>query len=356
LIDAVENGFGSLPPGCHIHLQRQTREQVLSGLRALTQQSWRRLRVELQAHAALRGRGDVTLADFLHAQTLEITDIYRASTGQVHSGWTALKREAGLLACEPGPEENAFSRRAADLLHVDDPARLGLMTRLAALAAEGQIDSSQDARLLQMLAYQIDGRQEQTGGPASFLSRLAAHAPIAQELSQLAGWLEARSTLASTPLPGLADTPLALHARYGIREILTAVGWLTAERRIPFQAGVLALPNRKVELLFVTLDKSEGYHDRIAYHDYAISADLFHWQSQNSAGPDTSAGRRYLDSATNGWQFQLFVRPRKGEPYRTCGPVVLEDAKGDRPLSLTWRLVTPLPARLFREFSVLRGT
>ena len=36
LVDSVENGFGSLPPGCHIHLQRQTREQVLQGLRALT--------------------------------------------------------------------------------------------------------------------------------------------------------------------------------------------------------------------------------------------------------------------------------------------------------------------------------
>jgi hypothetical protein len=33
LVDGVENGFGSLPPGCHIHLQRQTREQVLQGLR-----------------------------------------------------------------------------------------------------------------------------------------------------------------------------------------------------------------------------------------------------------------------------------------------------------------------------------
>jgi len=36
LVDSVESGFCSLPPGCHIHLQRQTREQVLQGLRALT--------------------------------------------------------------------------------------------------------------------------------------------------------------------------------------------------------------------------------------------------------------------------------------------------------------------------------
>ena len=49
---------------------------------------------------------------------------------------------------------------------------------------------------------------------------------------------------------------------------------------------MLPLTRRKTELLFVTLDKSEGYHDRISYHDYAISAERFHWQTQNSAGPD----------------------------------------------------------------------
>jgi hypothetical protein len=208
---------------------------------------------------------------------------------------------------------------------------------------------------LQMLAYQIDGRHEQKGAAAAFVERLHAHPGIAEELRELTGLLQARTTLPGTPLPGLEDTPLVLHASYGIREVLTAVGWLTAERRTPFQAGVLALQSRKTELLFVTLDKSEGYHDRIAYHDYAISTERFHWQSQNSTGPDTPAGRRYLQGTQEGWQFQLFVRARKGEAYRACGLVVLESAEGDRPMTLVWRFARALPARLFREFSVLRG-
>jgi hypothetical protein len=41
-----------------------------------------------------------------------------------------------------------------------------------------------------------------------------------------------------------------------VREILTAFGFLTADRNSPFQAGVLALHDRSTELLFVTLDKS----------------------------------------------------------------------------------------------------
>ena len=355
LVDGVENGFGSLPPGCHIHLQRQTREQVLQGLRSLTSQNWRRLKTELQTYAALRGRSAIQLADFLHDQALELEDIYRTGTGQGRSGWTALKRDAGLIVSERGPEEDYFSRRFGDLLHVDDPRRLDVMTAVGARQAGSPSLDADDALAVQMLAYQIDGRHEQAAGHDAFQERLERHPAIAAELVELSALLQARSTLGAHPVPGLEDTPLCLHAGYGAREILTAVRWLTASRRVPFQAGTLSLHSRQTELLFVTLDKSEGYHDRIAYHDYAISAERFHWQSQNSAGPDTPGGRRYLESAANGWQFQLFVRPRKGEAYRACGPVTLESAEGDRPMSIVWKLQTPLPARLFREFSVLRG-
>ena len=114
------------------------------------------------------------------------------------------------------------------------------------------------------------------------------------------------------------------------------------------------LHERKIELLFVTLDKSEGYHDRIAYRDYAISAERFHWQSQNAAGPNTVGGRRYLESLTNGWTFQLFVRSKKADPYRVCGPVSLESAEGNRPMTVYWRMKTPLSLRLLQEFSILR--
>ena len=121
---------------------------------------------------------------------------------------------------------------------------------------------------------------------------------------------------------------------------------------------MLALQARRTELLFVTLDKSAGFHDRIAYQDYAVSPERFHWQTQNSAGPHTKGGRRYIESATNGWGFQLFVRVRKSDPYRACGPVRIgsaENVSGDRPMNITWTLDVPLPPKLFAEFSVLRG-
>jgi superfamily II DNA or RNA helicase len=355
LLEGVEHGFGSLPPGCHIHLQKKTREQVLQGLRALTAQNWRRLRIDLQSYAALKGRTAVRLGDFLHDQALELEDVYRASTGQGRSGWTSLKRDAGLIAEEPGPQEDYFSRRFGDLLHVDDPRRLDVMSTLGgAIGLTESLDQSSNL-VRQMFAYQIDGRHDQADGHEAFADRLELSPAVRSELVELSDLLQARTNLLHHAVPGLEDTPLCLHAAYGVREILTAVGWLTSTRRAPFQAGVLPLASRKTELLFVTLDKSEGYHDRISYHDYAISTDRFHWQTQNSAGQDTPGGRRYLESPSNGWQFQLFVRPRKGEAYRACGRTTLESAEGDRPMSIVWKLETPLSAHLFREFSVLRG-
>lgn len=346
LINAIENGFAALPPGCHIHLHRHTRDQILSNLRRLIQQNWKRLRTELQTYISIKGRSNVRLADFLREQAIEIEDIYR-SNGR--SGWTNLKRDAGLLITPEESEDNYFGRRFSDLLHFDDKDRIDLLLKINQPNASYHLDHQ--SRLLQMLAYQIDGQHHQTGTGDDFLKRLSS---LKDELSEIGEVLQARCTQRYQSLPSLEDTPLRLHAAYQIREILTAVNWLTSERRVPFQAGVLALPDRKTELLFVTLDKREGYHERITYHDYAISPEHFHWQSQNSAGPDTPTGKRYLESRTNGWSFQLFVRHTKGSPYRAFGPVLFERSEGTKPMTIIWKLTIPMPLRLFQEFSILR--
>ena len=352
MIDAVDKGFSSLPAGCHIQLQQLTKEQILRSLRTAMNQSWRRLRSELQSYVALRGRATIRLAEFLHDQGVQLDELYRS---QGRSGWTALRRDAGLLSTTEGPEDEYFGHRFPDLLHYNDPEQIHLLMRISEPAVHYQTLTDRERCRLQMLAYQVDGQHHQTGSGEAFLTRLSQTPEIYTELGELGGVLQARSNLRFRPVPGLADVPLCLHASYGIREILTAVGWLTAERRTPFQAGVLALQNRKIELLFVTLDKSEGFHDRIAYRDYAISTERFHWQSQNSAGPDTPAGRRYIESPDNGWSFQLFVRRGKGDPYQACGPVTIEKAEGEKPMSIEWRVGMSLPVRLFQEFSVLRG-
>ena len=355
LLDEVEKGFSKLPTGCYMHLQKRTRDQVLASLRNLIQQNWHRLIRELHTFVSLHGRTELSLSRFLHEQALSLSDVYR-STGR--SGWTALQRAAELLAGQEEPEEAYFGRRFSALLHVDDPDQIALMQALADPGFATLLEEARHARRLQMLAYQVDGTAKRVGSGSSFLQRLKQNPHSLKELTELAQVLEVRSLLRSVPIPGLEDVPLCLHAHYRINEILTAVGYLTAEKRPRFGEGVLRLKERKTELLFVTLDKRSGYHDAIAYHDYALSHKLFHWQSQNSCSPQSAAGQRYLQSVgaeNNGWQFQLFVRTDQDSAYLACGPVVLQDAHGSQPMNLTWQLKRPLPAAAFAQFSILRA-
>ena len=355
LLDGVENGFSRLPTGCYLQLQKCARDQVLASLRKLIHQNWRRLIRELQTFVSLHGRAELSLPRFLHEQALSVTEIYR-DTGR--SGWTALQRSAELLGGQEGPEEDYFGRRLSALLHIDDPEQIALMQALGNPGFEQQLDDPRRKLRLQMLAYQVDGTAARVGSAIDFLRRLQNNPHSLNELAELAQVLQVTAPARRALVPGLEDVPLCLHAHYRISEILTAVGYLTADKRPRFGEGVLRLKERNTELLFVTLDKRSGYHEAISYHDYALSHELFHWQTQNSCSPLTASGQRYLQSVgpeSNGWQFQLFVRTDKDSAYLACGPVVLSSAHGAHPMNIHWQLQQPLAAAAFAQFSVLRA-
>jgi hypothetical protein len=108
--------------------------------------------------------------------------------------------------------------------------------------------------------------------------------------------------------------------------------------------------------LFVTLDKSEGFHDRVKYRDYAISPELFAWETQNRAHAGNALGKRFIESPANGWRFFLFVRESKEQEFVAVGEICLEsfEAREKGPMPIVWRLLTPLSASLYRKFSILR--
>jgi hypothetical protein len=270
-----------------------------------------------------------------------------------------LRRAAGLIVSEAGPEEEYFGRRFSALLHSDDPAQIELMAKLNTLPLDELDRSANDAHRLQMLAYQVDGTASRIGPGRAFAQRLKDNPHSASEIAELAQVLEANVLPQPVLLPGLTWSTLCLHGHYRLNEILTAVGFLTAEHRPFFNTGVLRLKDRKVELMFVTLDKRSGFHETIAYHDYALSHELFHWQSQNSAAPTTRIGQQYIQSVgerPNGWQFQLFVRVDANHPYLACGPVTFQESHGERPMNIVWKLEVPLPAAAFSQFSILRAS
>lgn len=344
LNNSIQNGFGSLPTGCHIQFDRVSRERVLDSLRKATQLNARRIRQELAAWAAQLGNRPIKLKNFLLDNELDIADVYAKNRS-----WTSYKRELSMSVPPPGPREDELIRRMGSVLHANDPHALDAWTTVL---LTGEVDPQR----VQMLAYQLLHNASELVSPQGFVGLLNEHPAMRDELIEIVDWLKAETIVEVRHLPGIPKHwPLNLHARYQRREIQTAVGHLTSDLRPQFREGCLPMTDEKIELMFVTLDKREGFGDRVLYHDYAISSDQFHWQTQNRASEKNATGQRYLESATNGWTFQLFVREDADSAFIALGPVTLKSYTGDRPISITWMLEVPMPAEIFRRFSVLRG-
>lgn len=323
---AVEDGFPVLPSGCQILLDRVSSESIVQNLQASIGGGQKRLTEELRAI------GPVRLADFLDRTGREVEDVYAAG------GWTTLRRLAGHLP--RGDEGEAKLNQKIDmLLHVDDPDRIDVLRTLP------------PGRLLHAIGYQLFHGPKDLFGPVDWVERLSPE--LREELGELADVLAARSH--PTRPPTIRDDwPLALHRSYDRREILTAVGHWTASRKPGSREGVVRLHEEKTELLFVTLDKSgDRFSPTTSYEDYAIDPRRFHWQSQSTTREDSEAGRRYAEQATNGWLFQLFVRPTIRDPYLVFGPCLYESHSGSRPMSITWRLLHEIPAAVFQVCATL---
>lgn len=95
------------------------------------------------------------------------------------------------------------------------------------------------------------------------------------------------------------------------------------------------------------------------YHDYAISDQLFHWQSQNSARPDRGRGKDYIQHRAIGKRLFLFVREQTKDEYgRTMGFVNYGEVEylshtGSQPMSIKWKLRTPMPSFMWQQAAKL---
>ena len=347
IAESVKDGFSKLPAGVHIQFDRVARDRVLDNLRQALNLNVARLSAELSAWSATRSGGEVSLRAFLLDSQLELSDIY--TSGSNARSWTSLKRHAGLETRPFGLREYDLARRVYSVLHAQEPNVLAAWYD----ALNGNLVQPV---AVQMLAHQLLPSRSERISAASFVDLVNENPVVLDELREVCDILRERTSLAPIHLPDAPATwPLALHGRYSRSELLTAVGFANERVRPLSDGGCLPLEAQKIELLFVTLDKSEGFAEHVQYKDYAVSPTLFHWQTQNRAGPNNATGRRYLESATNGWRFQLFVREDRDAAYVAVGPVKLLSHEGDRPISITWQIQAPLSAELFRRFSVLRG-
>lgn len=113
-------------------------------------------------------------------------------------------------------------------------------------------------------------------------------------------------------------------------------------------------------LLFVDLYKEEGIKESINYDDYFVSSKEFHWQSPNSTKQDSEIGSNLINNVDNKVNLHLFVRkyPKVENVTATfvyVGKVntIKGSAKGNKPISMNFRLENELPSELYEELTTI---
>jgi len=343
----VEADFPYLPAGCHIHLDRVSREIVLNNVK----QASRSRRTDLIAD--LRQLGDLPLSDYLAQTGRTLDEIYRGAP----MGWNALRRLAQLPAPPVGPDEDSLVRAINRLRHVDDPERVGLYTSWvrSPTAPEPTSLTTRQQRLLEMLLAGLWGDKAKFS-ISEAIDRLWRNEAARLELAEV---LEVEAEGAEFILRDSAlgfDVPLSIHERYTRDEVLIALGDATFEHQPTTREGVRSVRHLNADCFFVTLDKTgDTFSPTTRYRDYPISPTEFHWESQSTTRVASPTGQRYLGRTDAGWRFLLFVRESPQLPtgrtaaFLFLGPVHYIRHEAETPIQVIWRLQTPMPAGFFES-------
>jgi hypothetical protein len=377
----VKQGFPHLPLGCRIELQEKTQAMILKNI---SQASLNKNRLfSLINNFPHVTDLALTLNNFLHINpntTLE--DIYKIKIG-TFGGWSVLVAASknNEIALENKALYAAYYRAINNrLLNCSSISYLRFIKALCdndfsipALNSDHTETNAQQHQQQFALMCHYDfwdkaGKKNASDDLSEGLreSLAALKNPALQgELSEVISILIERIEVSEFAMPTVGNSkvdasPINMHVRYPKEHILVAFGDSTFTKKSSSREGVLNIANANTELLFVTLNKCEKqFSATTMYHDYAISPTLFHWQTQNSARPNSGRGLGYIQQKETKKIILLFVREQgKDENGRTMGfvnfgPVDFVKYEGSQPMNITWKLKHPMPAYLWHETAKL---
>lgn len=269
-----------------------------------------------------------------------------------------MRRAADLEPRPAGEHEPTLQRGVQRLLHLDDLDRITNLEAWLDGGSPPKLATERQRHLAWMFLVTLWGLRNAPDDMDDAWRGLFDAPAIVDELRQTLALLRDRIARPSMSLSD-AHVPLRLHATYTRDEILAAFGRLAPGERYSHQAGPWWHEPSQTEVLFITLQKTEQhYSPTTLYRDYAISRELFHWESQNTTRVDSPSGRRYLEQRTNGVRILLAVRTARTDPWGATKPYVLlgpadyVSHQGERPIAITWRLRNPIPADVYEDFKV----
>lgn len=352
---AIKAGFPNVPKGCSIQLERVAAKYVLDNVHAAYERA-NGLLARMQDFEEESER-HLTLANFLDFYQLDPRTLYRRLPS---FAWARAKIQD--LTFDVNPEFEKSMRKAFARFSVTDSKEwirflLDVLPRLAELDVTKL--SLREQRMMQMFYATIwPNGVEDWHAPAvrDRLRQLAECDTLRNELIDLLQYRLDKIDFVSEPLNiGVPECPLELHCHYTRDQLFVALDYLNPGN---IREGVKWLPEKQLDVFLVTLKKTEkNYSPTTLYQDYAINETLFHWQSQSTTSATSPTAQRYIHHQERGSRVLLFAREAQEDAidstnraaYLCLGTARYVKHEGSCPMSITWELDTPIPARFLKE-------
>ena len=351
----IKEGFVSVPKGCFIQLERKAQQYILENIRS-SFGARAGLVARLQSFEEESGL-PVTLVHFAQYYHLDVRKVFERGS------FARLCVLAGVRADFQEEVEMELTRALPRLCQIDGPGwirfLLDYLTRMDEFDVARLTKPQQS--MLQMFYLTIWNEAAQELGAEDVqrnLRRLAAAPVMRQEIRALLQYSLDRVDLVAEPVALGFQHPLELHCHYSLRQISTAMEYFNYGALQGL--GVKYFPEKKTDVFFVTLNKSDiDYSPTTMYNDYSINELLFHWQSQSTTSAQSPTGQRYIHHRQTGNQVLLFVRESKQDEFKSAAPYTFLGRadyvkhEGDKPMNIVWQLHAPIPAKLIKKTNKL---
>ena len=338
--DSINNGFPMLPVGCSISLERVAEEYILSNIKANT--SNRQVIIEMLQKFEETTHKELTLYNFINHYKLNINDIYKKDVS-----FYRLLTEAGIKCfTEKNSIENAIVGRLKNLLTINSPKFINYIKSLL-----NYENINHNELLDTMTYYTLFNKLPEKEGFKNIIEALEFvknSECLNYEINEICNYLY--NSLEVLPIKNNLnfDCPLEVYGVYSQAQLYSGLGVFNEKYAGPMLQGVWYLKEKNHDIFLVTINKeSSHFGESIAYEDYAINDELFHWQTQNSVADGSDTLNRYINS--NG-RVSLFVRINRKEnnqasPYIYLGEAEYVSHSGSKPVGIVWKLKHKIPAK-----------
>ena len=351
----IKEGFISVPKGCYIQLEKKASKIILDNIKAAYGNTAGLVK-KIEAFAEDTGL-ELALSTFLEYYHLDPKSMYK------YSSFSRLCAMANIIDDFHEPLEEKLQKSFAKFATADSRRWISYLRLL--ISEKGNIDYSamtpMEQRMFNMFYISVFNQSIADWNDVTVKTNITGLFNSDVMIGELDKLLEYRYNeidFVDEPVDLGFECPLDLHCSYTRDQILVAMDF---SKPSTVREGVKWLPEKNTDIFFITLNKSDkDYSPTTLYNDYSINEELFHWQSQSTTSSSSPTGQRYINHKKNGSQILLFVRDYKKDPidgsagiYTFLGKADYIKHTGDRPMSITWKLEKPIPAKFLKKTNKL---